>query len=208
MIVLRRWPVRLAILGVVVVSSVAIAQESQSPQQLFEAGQWDRALQLIAGQREGGTAGPPETYLAAQVLMKANRSAGARGEFETLTKSDDEAWRLIGESGMAAIDQNDQRALEAATRAAELSPDRFEAHYQLGYARARVGDWTGSAAALERATELNPLFAYAHYNAGQAYSKMGRVDRTAEYFERFLKLAPSAPERPAVESLMRTLRGR
>jgi hypothetical protein len=34
------------------------------------------------------------------------------------------------------------------------------------------------------------------------------VDKMAGFFETFLKLAPNSPERPAVESIMRTLRGR
>jgi hypothetical protein len=40
------------------------------------------------------------------------------------------------------------------------------------------------------------------------YYEAKRVDRMATYFENFLKLAPNAPERPAVESIMRTVRGR
>ena len=39
-------------------------------------------------------------------------------------------------------------------------------------------------------------------------ARIKRADLTAEHLERFVKLAPMAPERPAVESLMRTLRGR
>jgi len=50
--------------------------------------------------------------------------------------------------------------------------------------------------------------AYAHYEAGMAYYKAKRVDRMAVYFENFLKLAPNAPEKPAVQSIMRTVRGR
>jgi hypothetical protein len=50
--------------------------------------------------------------------------------------------------------------------------------------------------------------AYAHYEAGMAYYKAKRVDRMAVYFENFLRLAPNAPERSAVQSIMRTVRGR
>ena len=35
-----------------------------------------------------------------------------------------------------------------------------------------------------------------------------RVDRMANAFERFVKLAPQAPERPAVEALLRSIRGK
>ena len=40
--------------------------------------------------------------------------------------------------------------------------------------------------------------AYAHYMAGMSFYKAKRVDKMAVYFENFLKLAPEAPERPAV----------
>jgi tetratricopeptide (TPR) repeat protein len=184
-----------------------LAQAVQSPQQLFEAGQNDQAMSSIARQRSSGGSGPGEAYLAGQILLKANQTDNARREFQTLAQSPG-SWKLIGESALASIDGDNSRALEAATEAVKTSPDQFEAQYQLGTVKARLGDWAGSAEALERATQINPAFAYAHYHAGQAFSRINRVDRAAEHFERFLKLAPGAPERPAVESVMRTLRGR
>lgn len=192
----------------VLVFGVASGAHGQSPQQFFEAGQNDQALTSLAQQREAGEVGPTQAYLAGQILVKANQDATARGEFESLVALAGTPWQLIGESAVAALDNNNGRAVEAAAQAAEMAPDLFEAHYQLGLAKARVGDWAGSAAALDRATQINPGFAYAHYNLGQAYSKIRRIDLTAEHFERFLKLAPAAPERAGVESLMRTLRGR
>ena len=53
-----------------------------------------------------------------------------------------------------------------------------------------------------------PRFAYAHYYAGLSHYRVGRTDKMAAAFEHFLTLAPKAPERPQVESIMRTLRGR
>ena len=50
--------------------------------------------------------------------------------------------------------------------------------------------------------------AYAHYHAGMNFYEAKQVAQMAVYFENFLKLAPNAPERPAVESIMRTIRGR
>ena len=199
---------RAAVLSLALLGGAALlAQDAPSPQQLFEAGQNDRAIQAIAQQRTSGAGGPTEAYLAGQILLKGNQTDNARREFETLAQSDG-AWKLIGESALASLAGDNARALEAATQAVKSSPDQFEAQYQLGTVKARLGDWTGSAEALERATQINPAFAYAHYHAGQAFSRINRVDRAAEHFERFLKLAPAAPERAAVESVMRTLRGR
>jgi tetratricopeptide (TPR) repeat protein len=65
-----------------------------------------------------------------------------------------------------------------------------------------------AAEAFVKATQASPSMAYAHYHAGMNFYEAKRIDQMAVYFENFLKLAPNAPERPAVESIMKTLRGR
>ena len=184
------------------------AQDGDAPRQLFEAGQLDRALGALGEARDRGAAGPADTYLVGQILVKQDRHDDARNEFERLTKSEDRVWSLIGESALGVLADDNQRALEAASKAVEASPDNFYAYYQLGLAKARFEDWAGCAEAFGRAAEIDPTFAYAHYYAGLSYSRIKRADKTSEHFERFLRLAPKAPERAAVESLMRTLRGR
>lgn len=193
--------------GLLVGLATPSAQQGSSAQQLFESGQYDAALQAIGAQRDRGAGGPAETFLAGQVLLKMNQDDRARSEFRTLAGGGT-PWTLIGESALAILDGNNQRGLEAASQAAQAAPDSSQAFYQLGLAKARFDDWGGSADAFHRATELDADFAYAHYYSGLAYSRIKRVDRTSEHMERFLKLAPRAPERPAVETLMRTLRGR
>jgi tetratricopeptide (TPR) repeat protein len=193
-----------ALLVAVVVS--AFAQEGQSAQQLYEAGKYGEALQAVQQQRERGAAGPDDTYLAGQILLRLDQGDNAKREFEGLTSLGDEGWQLVGESARALVDNDTQRALETATQATAVASDRFAAHYQLGLVQARREDFDAAASAFERAVELNPTFAYAHYYAGAAYSQIRRSDRTSYFFERFLKLAPDAPERTAVMSIMRTLR--
>jgi tetratricopeptide (TPR) repeat protein len=197
----------MACAGIVAGAVVVVAQPPQTAQQLFEAGQYDQSLQRIAQQRQQGTAGPADTYLAGQVLLKLHRAEEARREFEALAQTGDPVWGAIGQSASALAAHDNQRALELAVKVAETSPGSFHAHYQLGLVRAEFSDWAGCAAAFHRAAEIDPGFAYAHYYAGLSYSRIRRADRTSEHIERFLKLAPSAPERGAVESLMRTLRG-
>ena len=190
-----------------VMAHEAMAQVS-SPQQLFESGQNEQAAQGLAARREGGTAGPSEAFLEGLVLTKLDQADGARQAFSRLAASEDPAWVAVGESALALVASDLSAARDAATRAVAAAPGLFEAQYQLGVVRARFEEWAGCAEAFSRAAELNPSFAYAHYYAGLSYSRSGRADRTSEHFERFLKLAPRAPERAAVESLMRTLRGR
>jgi tetratricopeptide (TPR) repeat protein len=183
----------------------ALAQVKPSVQGLFEAGQYDQALQAIADQREAGAA---DGYLAAQIFLKRGQPDDAKRELSRLTDQNDRVWSAIAESAHAMIDDDGQGALKAAERAAAMDSNHFFALYQLGLVKAVREDWPGAAEAFERGSQIEPSFAYAHYYAGLAYSKIKRADRTAAHFEMFLKLAPKAPERPAVESIMRTLRGR
>lgn len=184
------------------------AAQAQTPQQLFESGQFDQALQQIAAHREGGADGPAEAYLEGLVLLKMEQPDGARQAFARLAMSGEPVWALVGESAIALLDDGKGAAREAAGKAIEAAPALFQAHYQAGVAASQFQDWAACAEAFRRAAELDPSFAYAHYFAGLSYSRIGRADRTSEHFERFLRLAPRAPERAAVESLMRTLRGR
>lgn len=207
---------------------MAAATAGQMPdisaiQRSFEAGQYDQALQAIAEARERGEAnGPQDAFLAAHAQLRRSQSDAAKGEFNRLVESGDDIWRLVGESSIAFVDQNMDAALDLANqaaasvnaRAAEGAPqdpgDRvrdFSAFYQLGLVKSRRDDWAGAAEAFDRAAELNPAFAYAHYYAGLSYSRVKRPDRVGAHFETFLKLAPNAPERGAVMSIMRTLRG-
>ncbi len=199
-----------AILGADGALGTALAQEQMSPQQLFEAGQYNQALQALDTKRANGALGPSDLFLASQILLHMTPPAvdRAKAELAALAAEGTTGWMLVAQSARALADNDVNAALKAATEATTTSPDMFAAHYQLGLVKATAGDWAGAAAAFERATELDPTFAYAHYYAGMAYSKLKRPDKEAVHFDAFVKLAPKAPERLAVESIMRTLRGR
>jgi tetratricopeptide (TPR) repeat protein len=175
---------------------------------MFEAGQYEQVVQVVGSDREQGHADPADTYLAAQSFVKLGQPDKAKSELARLRDVKTDAWALVSESSIALIDGDIDRSLQAADQAAAVAPDAFFPRYQRGLVKAERQDWPGAAEAFERASEIDPAFAYAHYYAGLAYSKINRIDRTATHFEAFLKLAPKAPERPAVESIMRTLRGR
>lgn len=192
-------------LAVTMLAAAASAQEPQ-PQVLFESGQYDRTISAL--QPELGTGADPfNHYLAVQAYMRLAQSERAAADLAALTASEDPAWRLVGQSLQALNAGDVNGAIATATEAVGTNPELFAAHYQLGLAKARAEDWAGAAEAFERAATLNPSFAYASYYAGLAYSRIRRADKTAEFFERFLTMAPNAPERPGVQSIMRTLRG-
>ena len=89
-----------------------------------------------------------------------------------------------------------------------MAPDLPEAHFQLGLALARQQQWPEAAAEFEAVIQRQPTNAYAHYYAGMMHYRASRIDLMGVHFEQFLKLAPEAPERPEVMSIMRTLQGR
>jgi tetratricopeptide (TPR) repeat protein len=173
---------------------------------LYEAGSFEQLVNSIAS--EGDQAPPASVYLAGQSYLRLNRRDEARAQFAKLSSGGDPAWSLVGESAAALLDGNNGLAIEKATQAVGMAPDQFHPNYQLGLAYSAAEQSERAAAALAKAAAIDPTFAYAHYYAGLAYSKTKQLDQMGTHLEYFLKLAPKAPERPAVEALMRSLRGR
>jgi tetratricopeptide (TPR) repeat protein len=191
-------------LAVVTMLSVAAARAyaQDSPRQLYEAGKYQAAVDKSAGDNS-----PASQYLNGLSHLKLNQPDAANEAFRKL-EGGDEAWKAVGQSAVALTDNNKDAALAAARSAVSHNAKLAEAQYQLGLVLDATGDNAGAAEAFAKAADDNPQMAYALYYAGMNFYEIKRVDRMAVYFEGFLKLAPNAPERPAVESIMRTLRGK
>lgn len=181
-------------------SSVAAAEQRPEVQRLFQSGAYEQAVDAARD------ADPASTYLAAQALIKLERSDRAIAELTRLRGSENAAWRLIAESSEALVNNDAGRAVDVARRATEADGDNPFAQYQLGLAAGKANDWGTSVAAFTRAVELKPDFAYAHYYAGLAYQRQRQLSKTAEHFDAFLRLAPDAPERSAVLAILRTIK--
>ena len=194
------------ILAVLSAPAVLSGQAPPNPQNLYEAGSHEAVVNAIASQ--GDQVSPASIYLAGQSFLRLNRRDEARAQFAKLSSAGDPTWSLVGESATALLDGNNALAIEKANQAVAMAPDQFHPNYQLGLAYSGADQSEPAAAALTKATTIDPSFAYGHYYAGLAYSKLKQLDRMGTHLEYFLKLAPNAPERPAVESLMRSLRGR
>jgi tetratricopeptide (TPR) repeat protein len=169
---------------------------------LHDTGPFNAAAAAVQSRPEGR-----QQYLAAQNQEKTD-AAGARAVYERLAAGSDPAWGAIGRSALALAEKRLDEALSSANQAVERAPSLPEAHYQRGMALTARRDYPTAAAAFDRATTLDPSFASAHYYGGLAEYRANRIDRMAAHFEAFLKLAPNAPERAEVESIMRTVRGR
>ena len=177
-----------------------------TPQKLFEAGKYQDAIDRIKALAD---APKDQIYLRALAHRKLNQNDEAKEAFQSLAAGGDEGvWASIGAAGAAWIEGDLDAALTAAKKAIDQDGGAALAHFQLGLVESARGNQAPAAEAFAKAAELEPQFAYAHYEAGMAFYKIKRVDRMAVYFENFLKLAPNAPEAPAVKSIMKTVRGR
>jgi tetratricopeptide (TPR) repeat protein len=188
-----------ALAGVWLTGSTVSAQKPEV-QRLFQSGSYEQAVEAA---RDGD---PASTYLAAQSLLRLERSDRATAEMTRLLGNDQQAWRLIGESGQALIANDAGRSVELARRAIEADESNAFAQYQLGLAASKASDWGTAVSGFTRAIELKPDFAYAHYYAALAYQRQRQLPKTADHFDAFLRLAPDAPERAAVLAILRTIK--
>ena len=210
----------LLMLVVVVTSALAFQVPVDDVQEAFEAGAHDRVIAAAQGSTDPGT-----LYLAGLSFLELDHFPEARDRFEQLAeRPDDDAWHFVGVSALSlnpsapgggeAADGvepavGDIEEAEAAARTAAAFDDAPAlAHYQLGLTLGRKQVYAAAAEAFEAVIARDPAFAYAHYYAGLSYYQVDRTDRMAAAFETFLNLAPAAPERERVESVLRTLRGR
>jgi tetratricopeptide (TPR) repeat protein len=185
--------------------AAAVAQDA-SPQKLFESGKYQEAIDNVKARPD---APQDQIYVRALAHRKLDQNDDAKQAFGALAAAGEgSAWREIGNSGTALVEGNLDAAQAAAKKAVEIDGNSAQAQYQLGLVESARSDHAQAAEAFAKAAELDSQMAYAHYEAGMAFYKIKRIDRMAVYFENFLRVAPDAPERPAVQSIMRTVRGR
>ena len=188
----------------------ATAPDLTTARQWFEAGQHQQVVAVALNDNSA----PALVYLVARSHDQLTQTVAARAAYERLAaRPQTDPWHFIGRSAVQLTAPQPTQAATAASqtaaeRAVALGPRVAEAHFQLGLARAERRDYVRAAPAFEAAIAIDPMPAYPHYYAGLSYYQAKRIDLMAEFFESFLKLAPNAPERPQVESIMRTVRGR
>jgi tetratricopeptide (TPR) repeat protein len=174
----------------------------ESVQKLMERGALQEAVDRAAS--EGGN--PESTYLAAQALAKMDNNGGAEERYSRLREDGNDAWKAIGESGSKLIAGDLDGAMDAANRAVAADGGNPYGHYQLGMVAFKQGNFQRTVQALERSLEIKPDLAYAHYYGGMAAQRLRQTPKMAEHLGQFLKIAPEAPERQAVQSILRALR--
>ena len=194
-----------AILFIALVRPPAALPDVATVRQWFEAGD-DRRVVAVA---VDDASAPSLIFLVARSHDRLTQRAQARAAYERLTgRPETDPWHFVGRAATLLADAQLAEALSAAERAVALGATVAETHFQLGLVQAERRDYGKAAPAFEAAIAIDPMPAYTHYYAGLSYYQAERIDLMADFFESFLKLAPNAPERTQVESIMRTIRGR
>jgi tetratricopeptide (TPR) repeat protein len=177
------------------------AAPASSVQALYESGQYAAVVSQVAA---AGEADAETVWLAAQSHLRLGQRDEAARLFGSLpATASNAAWTSASELALARIG-GDPAAMDRALAAAGGSSD-WIVLLELGLVHFQRGDFAAAADALDRSIALRPRFAYAHYYAGLAYNRINRADLMVARFDTFLRLAPSAPERPEVESILRTV---
>lgn len=186
------------------IPTLALAQDAAQIQRLFEAGQYQQVVDSTTPDS------PPDVlYTVAQSQQRLGALDQAAVTFSRLAERvEPDPWHFIGLSGRQLVEGNADAAIASARQAVATAPALPSSHFQLGLVLARQQQWGEAAAAFDAARDLQPTNAYAHYYGGMMHYRASRVDQMAVHFDQFLKLAPAAPERPEVLSIMRTLQRR
>jgi tetratricopeptide (TPR) repeat protein len=173
-------------------------------QALFEAGRDDEVITRAA------TPGLPsaEAWFGAQSMLRMGQRGEAMEQFRRLQDGgDSDAIRRAAQVAVARL-SNETDAAAVAQQAAVAQPNDPFVQFEVGVTFAQLGDYAAAAQAFDASLSASPTMAYAHYQAGLAYNRLNRPDLTVTRFETFVRLAPSAPERPQVDTILRAARGR
>ncbi|MBI4346795.1 MAG: hypothetical protein HY553_08060 [Elusimicrobia bacterium] len=184
-------------------AAAAAAQDVRPLHRWYEQGRYQPIVDFVTPDSE-----PPVLFIAALAHRRLHSGPGESELWARLSENPDKGWSAVGVSGERHLAGAFDEALAHAKKAVAAAPGAVESHLQLGFARSRLSQWRGAAAAFDGARNADPLFAYAYYYAGLMHHRANRPDLMAIRFEVFLRLAPRAPERPEVEQIMRTVRGR
>jgi regulator of sirC expression with transglutaminase-like and TPR domain len=76
----------------------------------------------------------------------------------------------------------------------------------LGEALVSQGKLDEATQRLSAVIRADPRLAFAYYWRGQAYQRKKQVARMVDDYQAFLRLAPDAPEAPAVRALLESVR--
>ena len=176
-----------------------------SIQSLYEAGRDTDVISRVAS--AGASATAVDGWFASQSKLRLGQRSEALEDLTRLSQTAADSGVQVA-ARLAIARLNNDSALDQVRADAAAQSGSVIAQYELGLSYAAAGDFTAAAQAFDRCIDIAPTFAYAYYQSALAYEKIGRPDLMANRFDRFVRLAPNAPERPQVDSVLRTVGGR
>jgi tetratricopeptide (TPR) repeat protein len=175
-----------------------------SVQELYESGRYHEVLSSVGTFDTSAQA----LWFAAQSSARLGQREDATRQFAQLPQvGGNPAWQIVSDLALALL-RDDVGEIDRARAAAAAFPDDPFVLYELGLAHARRDDLPAAVQSFDRCTQIDPRFAYAYYSGGLSWNRLNRVDLAIARLEIFERLAPAAPERPEVASILRTVRGR
>lgn len=173
-------------------------------QTLYESGE-DREVVSRFRNSVADSSTPTARWFAAQSQLRLGLRNDAISDLTVLSQSDgDPALRVAAQLAIGRL-TNDEPMVIRAQADAGAFPDNLFVQYELGLSYAVRNDFASAARMFDGCIDTAPSFAYAYYRSGLAYQHLDRADLMANRFDRFLRLAPNAPERAEVESVLRTI---
>lgn len=148
--------------------------------------------------------GDAHRALAQSQLMLGNFAQAAEEAQKAieLNPNDAEAWENLGRANPKG-DSN--WAIEKFTRALELDPRLFSAHYGLGKIYFDHKNYGKAIEHYQEALKIIPSSLDAHINLGKAYQEQGKNQEAIKEFQRVLELKPDHPQAETIREIIKLL---
>src|SRR5262245_25726250 len=190
--------------GRAAIARPATAPSASTIQALYESGE-DREIVDRVKNRVPNDVTGSDRWFAAQSQLRLGLRNDAINDLAALSQTGgDPAVQVAAQLAIGRL-TNDEATLGQARAAAAAYPASLFVQYELGLSYAVRGDFASAAPIFDACIAAAPTFAYAYYQSALAYQHLDRPDVMANRFDRFLRLAPNAPERPEVDSVLRAI---
>src|SRR5262245_37854217 len=177
---------------------------SSTMQALYESGEDREIVNRVKNSVPTAVTGA-DRWFAAQSQLRLGLRNDAINDLAALTQTGtDPAVQVAAQLAIGRL-TNDEATLGQARAAAGAYPESLLVQYELGFSYAVRNDFASAARIFDACIATAPTFAYAYYQSALAYQHLDRPDIMANRFDRFVRLAPNAPERPEVESVLRAI---
>ena len=182
----------------------ASVPSSSSIQALYESGEDREIVNRVKNSVPTDVSGA-DRWFAAQSQLRLGLRTDAINDLTALIQTGaDPAVQVAAQLAIGRL-TNDEVTLDRARASAAAYPESLFVQYELALSYAARNDFASAARVFDTCIATAPTFAYAYYQSALAYQRLDRPDLMANRFDRFIRLAPNAPERPEVESVLRTI---